>query len=101
MVKKPKKKQETHETSEEVPVSAPQKPDFKSKKRKRQESKGEPVEIKAVEEPAATKDADAAERLRRALQRDIQQLVLRRRCSHSRKQCCMLRPGISRQQASK
>ncbi|CAE6929347.1 proS [Symbiodinium sp. CCMP2592] len=78
MVKKPKKKQ-THETSEEVPVSAPQKPDFKSKKRKRQESKGEPVEIEAVEEPAATKDADAAERLRRALQRDIQQLVLRLR----------------------
>ena len=77
MVKKPKKKQETPETGEEVLVSAPQKPDVKSKKRKRQESKSEPVEIEAVEKPAE-KDADAAERLRRALQRDIQQLVLRR-----------------------
>ncbi|CAE7942455.1 proS [Symbiodinium necroappetens] len=78
MVKKPKKKQETPETGEEVLVSAPQKPDVKSKKRKRQESKSEPVEIEAVEKPAE-KDADAAERLRRALQRDIQQLVLRLR----------------------
>ncbi|CAE7301379.1 proS [Symbiodinium sp. CCMP2456] len=78
MVKKPKKKQETPETGEEVQVSAPQKPDFKSKKRKRQESKSETVEIEAVEKPAE-KDADAAERLRRALQRDIQQLVLRLR----------------------
>ena len=74
MVKKRKIDEEVLE--EAVQTDSVQKKGLKSKKRKSQEA----VESVAEESPAAAAvngDADHAERLRRALQRDIQQLVLR------------------------
>ena len=78
MVKK--RKACSKDTTDEYPSTAAVEHKQKGKKRKVEENEINEDDAQTVA-AATPSDVDAAERLRRALQRDIQQLVLRSVCS--------------------